>query len=504
MADPLLIGIDLGTTNGKVACYDARGERLAEAARGYPTHYPRPGLVEQNPADWRAALESALAEVAGALGERAADVVGISLSNFGPGLVAVDAAGDPLAPCPTWQDERAQPQGRRLIDAVGTDWIGLGSPLTGFPARLMWFVEEQPDLAARADQLLDIKGFLLRWLTARAATDPSSGPGAEGWFGPAFEFAGWPVERLATVVPSTEQAGALRAEIAGRVGLPAGTPIFAGTNDGAAATLGSGVIALGDGVITLGTNGVVRVVIPHRLPPDALLTRHMFSWPYMSGRWIGGGFTFSGAGSLQWLADLFGIPRDRSAYDALLAEASSVPPGSRGVSFLPYLAGRGTPEADPALRGGFVGVGLAHGRPELTRAVLEGVTFALAEIIDAFERLGLDAHHIRVTGGGARSPLWRQIVADVLNRPVSRAGGDSTLGGAVIAAVGSGLYPDLDTATGAMVRTLSHEEPNPATAAAYEDIRAFFTQTRDAMLAAPRPVETANTPEPENEEATPT
>ncbi len=482
MNGPFLIGIDLGTTNGKVSCYDRHGQLQAAATHSYLTHMPGPGWYEQNPSDWLPALEQSLREVHAQLGSRAASVAALAVSSFGPGLVAFDRTGAPLLPCPTWQDERSRPQGERLVAAVGSNWIGLAPPLTGFPAKLLWTLEEHPEVATQAVCISDIKGFLLHWLTGQAATDPSSGPGKEQWWAPVFEYIGWPLERLPRVVAPTSQVGGLCDDLARRVGFKAGTPVFAGINDGAAATIGSGAVHVHDSVVTLATNGVSRLVLAHPLDVDTILSRHLFSWPLLDDLWVCGGMTYSGASSLQWLADLVGIPRDVAAYDALLAEAAQAPAGSRGAYFIPYLAGRGTPQADPTLRGGFVNLAMEHSRPDLTRAVLEGVAFAVREIYDEFTRLGLQVGAIRVTGGGMRSGLWRQIVSDVLNRPVLLANGDATLGDAMVAAVGLGLYGDISTAAAAMVRPLAHEEPDPRSVAAYEAILASYTKIRDAMV----------------------
>ena len=486
MAEPLLIGIDLGTTNGKVACYDRGGHLMAEAVHTYPTRFPHYGWYEQAPNDWRVALECGLKEVSVSLGDRAGDVVGLAVSNFGPGLVMIDQAGDPLYPCPTWQDERCRSQGKLLVEKLGTNWIGLGPPLLGFPAKLLWAKEEIPELVARADQITDIKGFLMNWLTGRAVTDPSSGPGARSWWDPVFEFIGWPVERLPYIFMATESAGGLQAGLANRVGLKPGLPVFVGVNDGAAATLGSGAVNLLDSGITLATNGACRIVGANRLDPKIILARHLFSWPFVGESWICGGFTCSGAGSLQWLADQFSLPRDQDAYDALLEKASAVPPGSRGLLFLPYLAGRGTPEADPNLRGGFVNVGLEHGHGELVRSVVEGISYAVREIYEEFTRLNFEVGEIRITGGGARSRLWRQILADVLERPLLRAGRDSTLGNAMIAAIGLGFYSDFPSAASAMVRRLDYEKPEESDVLIYRRLYQVFAQTRDILLRTPR------------------
>lgn len=482
MGEPLLIGIDLGTTNGKIACYDLLGNLQASAAHSYQTHYPRPGWVEQYPEDWIAAIIKGMREVVEELGSRVADVSGLALSSFGPGLVIIDDDGNPLAPCPTWQDSRCIPHGERLLEEVGNGWIGLGAPLTAFPAKLLWAIEEMPELVARASILTPIKGFLLHWLTGQAAEDPSSGPGALNWWAPAIEFAGWDIERLPRVLSPTESPGVLRESLAKKIGLKSGIPVFTSLNDGASATLGSGAINLGDSVTTIATNGAARLLMSERLDLDVALKHSYFTWPFVDGLWICGGFTYSGASSLQWLADQFGVPRASASYDELLAEAEKVPIGSRGVLFMPYLGGRGTPDPNPELRGGFLRVRLEHGRAELTRSVLEGIAYALREIYDGFSRLGFDVESVRLTGGGARSELWRQIIVDVLNLPAIQAGGDSTLGNAIVAAVGLGYHPTFQTACKAMVIPLAHEKPDPDHVAAYQRLFTSFTNTRDELV----------------------
>jgi sugar (pentulose or hexulose) kinase len=279
-------------------------------------------------------------------------------------------------------------------------------------------------------------------------------------------------------------AGNLRPDLARRVGLQPGLPVFGGVNDGAAATIGCGAVSLRDSVITLATNGACRLIIPKKMDPQILLNRSMFSWPLVEGRWICGGFTRSGAGSLQWLADQFGLPRESSAYDALLSEAEEIPPGSHGVLFLPYLSGRGTPLADSALRGGSLNLSLEHGRRELARAVLEGLAYAMREIYAEFKRLGLEIGILRITGGGSRSRLWRQILADVLDRPVIRTGGDATLGDAMAAAVGLGLYTDFGSAAARMVA--AGERLDPRQVEVYDRLFDAFVQTRDRAAAMPR------------------
>jgi xylulokinase len=485
MGKTLLIGMDLGTTNGKVTCYDMEGRVQAEAVHFHPSRMPQPGWYEQEPREWLEVLGQGLREVATQLGPRAGEIAGIAVSNFGPGLVLLDESGEPLAPSPTWQDERCRAQGQKLLDEAGSDWVGLGPPLTGFPAKLLWAVENRPDLMAQAQFATDIKGYLINWLTGQPSTDPSSGPGSNSWWRPVFDYIRWPFDKLPRVVASTNSAGGLLPQVARQVGLEPDIPVFAGVNDGAAATTGSGAVCEGDSVTTLATNGACRLVLSKRLAPETILRRHLFSWPFVGGNWIGGGFTCSGAGSLQWLADLFGIPRDPAEYDRLLVDAAEVAPGSRGIVFVPYLAGRGSPDANPDLRGGFINVGLEHGRPEFARAVLEGIAFAISEVYAEFDRLGYEIGPIRLTGGGARSGLWRQIIANTLNRPVTRAGGDSTLGDAMVAAVGLGLFSDFGAATRSMVHEMAHAEPDEHEVELYQEIFSRYVQTRECLLSRP-------------------
>ncbi|NLN70571.1 MAG: hypothetical protein GX142_07300 [Chloroflexi bacterium] len=485
-SNPLFLGIDLGTTNGKVACFDRWGNLQASSSRPTTTFFPNPGWYEQRPEQWLILLEEALSEIVSILGLKSQDIEAISIANFGPGMIMIQG-NSVLAPCPTWQDERCWAQGERLIEEVGPGWIGLGVPQTGFPAKILWANENAPELILKADKILDIKAYLLNWLTGVMATDPSSGPGAKNWHTPVFDYVDCPIERLPVVKQTTDLVGVIKPEIAERVGLPKGISVFAGLNDGAAATLGSGVCKYGQTIITLATNGVVRIVIPGPLDGDLLIKKGLFNWPFIDDMWICGGATLSGAGSLQWIADLLGIPNEVEAYNELLDNASQIPIGSRGVVFIPYLAGRGTPASDPKVRGGFLNLGLEHGRYELVRAVLEGLTFAILEIFNEIQALNFVVKTINLTGGGARSMLWQQMISDVLESQLLYAGGDATLGCAIVAAVGSGVYTSFQEAVDNMVHPFSQVVPDSQRSRSYKQVFHYFQHTRDAVLDAPYP-----------------
>lgn len=480
----LLIGLDLGTTNAKAAAYTLDGEMVAHASVGYPTHYPQPGRPEQRPADWTAALSRALRELTASLGERKRQLAGIGLSAHGPALVLVDADGNLLTDtCATWQDEHFIPQGQRLLDVVGPGWLGLGMPLSGFPARLLWMVEEQPDFTARARYALGIKDYLVGWLTGNFATEPSSGPGRDDWWPPVFDAAGWPLERLAPVLSSTAVAGSLRDDLAKALDLPPGIPVVMGLNDGASATLASTLTQPGDAMVTIATNGVVRLVLPEPVAPDDRLDYGLFCWPYVDDLWIAGGFAKCGASALDWFARLLtDQPQD---FDRLFAEAGDAPPGSRGVTFMPYLIGRGTPYPDPAAQGSFLGLTLAHRRGDLVRAVLEGVAFALRDIFEHFTTMDAAVARMHISGGGARSPVWRQIIADVLGHDLHYYAGDSALGAAIVGSVGLGLHRNFPSAVGAMTHVL--EETVPVNTGIYDDLYREFQRVRDRIYMSGEP-----------------
>ena len=324
---PLILGIDLGTTNGKVACYDSNGKLLSKVEQKVTTYYPLPGVYEQYPDEWITILEKLINLTVRNLGSNVKRIQGISLSSWGPGIVII-GGGKPLTPTPTWQDKRCWDQGQELIENIGLDWIGFGTPQTGFYARLYWNLYNRHDLKSEIDYFFDIKGFLLFWLTGKAITDPSSGPSEFEWNKEVLNYIGCPIEKLPFVKDSTENVGFLKDELASKLGLPLKIPIFTGLNDGASATLGSGVIDVGDSIISLGTNGVVRSVIQKRLDPKLLYEHSLFSWPYINKLWICGGQTLSGAESINWFNRIIGNNGDLTSIDKLVENAIQSPIGS--------------------------------------------------------------------------------------------------------------------------------------------------------------------------------
>lgn len=479
---PILLSLDLGTTNCKTVAYDKSGGVLATHQQSYRTRSPRPGWYEQRPSEWIRAAASTLRSVSDSLGARVGRAAGLALSVWGPSLVFLSEDGTPISLwAPTWQDSRSAPHGERLLREVGTDWIGGGIPTTGFPAKLAWALAETPAVARRAAYAAGVKEVIVAWLTGVIATEPSSGPFGSAWPKAVFEHIGWPVERLPHLLRSTDVAGGLRPERAVELGLPAGLPVVMGLNDGGCATLGSGAVAPGDAVISLGTNGVLRVLVRARPASEDCLNHGLFRYPLSEGLWCTGGFVLAGGEALDWLTSVVGSRRGRARHQRLLDEAERVGPGSDGLLFLPYLVGRGSPHPVPEARGAFVGLDLRHRRGHLVRAVLEGVGFGLRDIAVTLTELGWTPRRIAVTGGGAQSELWRRCLAGVLGREVEYAEGSSSLGAAVLLAVAIGLYSDLEEAARRMVPPSMVTGPEPDAIAMYTDRYAVFRRAADLL-----------------------
>jgi len=482
MDNALFVGLDVGTTHVKAAAFRPDGEQLALAVRGYPTHYPHPGWAEQSPADWQRAVRDCLGDLLDGLGREADRIGAIGLSAHAPSLIPVDAQGRSLLErVPIWQDERSVPQAQSLLDEIGVEWVGLGMPFASFAAKLRWLTETHPAIAADAAYALGVKSYLALWLTGQLATDPSSEPGSTAAWDPVCRACGWSLDRLPPVLPADVILGPMRDGLHQEFGLRRPVPVALGLNDGGSAALASGAILPGRGLLALSTNGVVYLVADDPVPAGDRLERAIFCWPYLDGRWIIGGQTKAGAASLEWLARIMAAGFvGGEDLERLLAEAAGSPLGSRGVRFFPYLMGQGTPRDNPLARGAFSGLTLSTGRADLTRAVLEGVAFALREALEELEQHVPGIDRLNLSGGGARSALWRQITSDVLARPLGHLQADSFLGAAMLAAVAVGAHSDTGAAARAMARTSDARLPDPDAVESYAALYSQFIQQREA------------------------
>jgi xylulokinase len=456
----VLVGLDVGTTSVKALAISPDGDVLARAEEEYSLSTPAPGWVEQDPDDWWRASEAALA----AVGAESAD--GIGLSGQMHGLVAVDEAKRVVRPAILWNDQRTAAECVEIEERIGLDrLIALtgNRALTGFTApKLLWLRKHEPEAYGRIRHVLLPKDYVRLRLTGEHAIDVADASGTllfdvarRRWSEEVLDALEIPSDWLPRTLESPEISGQTRD----------GTPVAAGAGDQAAGALGVGIDRPGPISVVLGTSGVVFAALPaFHADPEARVHAFCHAVP---GGWHAMGVMLSAAGSLRWLMDAFA---PATPYDELVAEADQVGPGADGVLFLPYLSGERTPHADPNARAAFVGLALAHRRGALARAVLEGVAYGLRDSLELLRELGVRPELGRASGGGARSPLWIEIVASVLGLPLELTAVEEggAYGAALLGGVAAGVFADIHEAVATCVRARERLEPNDAWRDAYE------------------------------------
>jgi xylulokinase len=457
----LLVGLDVGTTGVKALAITPDGEVVASAEKGYPLSTPQPGWSEQDPDDWVRASETALAplRVEGAR---------IGFSGQMHGLVCLDEHDNVLRPAILWNDQRTAAECAEIEERVGLErLISLtgNRALPGFTApKLLWLRRHEPDVYARIRRIVLPKDYVRLRLTGEWAIDVADASGTllfdvarRRWSDDVLAALEIPGDWLPPVHESTEIAGA---------------------GDQQAAALGVGVVEPGTVSVVLGTSGVVLAALPaYAHDPEARVHAFCHALP---DTWEVMGVMLNAAGSLRWLHDAV-VPE--ASFDELTADAERWEPDTGGLTFLPYLQGERTPHADPDARGAFVGLSLRHDRSALVRAVLEGVAYGLRDSLELLRELGVEPEKGRVSGGGARSRLWLEIVASVLDLPLELASGEqgSAFGAALLAGVADGVFADAQTAVAATVRTRGVVEPTPAWASAYDEGYARFRALYPAL-----------------------
>ncbi len=498
-----LLGIDVGTTGVKAALFAAAdGRVLASAFVDYPLMHPHIGWAEQNPADWwQATLSTIRTCLEGGASQaiRPADVRGIGLSGQMHGVVLLDEHMQVLRPCIIWADQRSEAQCREISERVGAARLIelVSNPaLPGFSApKVLWVREHEPEIFARACTLLLPKDYIRWCLTGNVALEISDAAGTcmldvrQGeWSRPLLAALELAPALLPPVVAADAVCGTITAEVARLTGLLPGTPVAGGGADNACGAVGNGVVRRGLALVSIGTSGVV---LAHAEAPQVdnsgpVPRVHTFNHA-VPRAWYLMGVTQAAGLSLRWLRDNIGLPEralerwtGRDAYELLVQEASSVAAGSDGLLFLPYLQGERTPHLDTYARGGWIGLTASHDRRHLVRAVLEGVAFSLQDCAAIIREQGLAVEQVRVTGGGAKSPLWRQIIADVLDVELvtTSATEGPAFGAALLAGVAAGIYPSVQQACEVSVKLQQRTEPQAeavrAYAQAYETYRALY------------------------------
>jgi xylulokinase len=478
------LGIDIGTSGTKSLIIDAMGNPIAEATAGYPLATPKPLWTEQDPNDWWQATKSTVQAVMKKSKLKPRDVRAIGLSGQMHGSVFLDAKGKVIRPALLWNDQRTIAECEEITRRAGGRAALIrmvaNPALTGFTApKLLWLRNNEPKHYAALKHLLLPKDEIRRRLTGELATDVSDASGMllldvckRQWSKELLGKLEIDPSILAKVYESEQVTGTLRSDVAAELGLTTECKVVAGAGDCAAGAVGNGIVKRGVLTVSLGTSGVVFC---HSETPqyDATGRLHTFCHA-VHGKWHMMGVTLSAAGSLQWFAtqlcqELF-RKKGIDPYDLLNAEAAAVSPGSEGLFFLPYLAGERTPHADPHARGCFIGLTNKHGRGHLARSVMEGVAFSVRESLAIIGELGVPVKEIRLSGGGAKSALWKQILADVFGNSVCTINAEQgpAFGVALLAAVGDGAYKNIEDACKATISVVEKVAPLKPAQKAYQ------------------------------------
>ena len=504
-----LLGIDVGTGGTRAIVIDEAGRILGSATDEHvPFASPKTGWAEQDPQDWwRAscgAVRGALAK-AGISGDA---ITAIGFSGQMHGSVLLDDRGEVVRPALIWCDQRTDAQCRHITETVGAErLIQLTSnpALTGFTLpKLLWVRDHEPQVWGRVKAVLLPKDYVRFRLTGDRATDVADASGTllfdvggRRWSKEMLETFELPAAILPRAYESPEVTGSVSDAGAKATGLKAGTPVVAGGGDQSAGAVGMGIVRPGAVSATIGTSGVVFAATDRpALDPKGRVHTFCHAVP---GRWHIMGVTQGAGLSLRWFRDQFGsafagpaqgrLPAGALAeagdpYDRLTDEAAKVPAGSDGVLWAPYLMGERTPHLDPHARAALVGLAASHTRAHVVRAILEGVTFSLKDSFSIFEEMSVPVGNVRLGGGGARSPLWRQIQADIYGYPVEivEAEEGAAYGAALLAGVGGTVWRTVEDACDAVVRVATTVRPNASDhallARQYESFRGIYPATK--------------------------
>jgi xylulokinase len=498
------LGIDVGTGGTRALVIDAQGNVVASASAEHQ-HFasPKPGWAEQDPRDWWQACGAAVRKALETSAIRADDIACVGFSGQMHGAVLLDGADEVVRPALIWCDQRSEAQSLELEKLFGRDALirlTCNPPLTNFTlTKFLWVRENEPQAWARVAHVMLPKDYVRFRLTGERAIDMADASGTllldvanRRWSKEVLAKTGIKESLLPALFESPEVCGKVSAAGAEATGLRAGTPVVAGAGDQAAGAVGMGIARVGAVSATIGTSGVV-FASTDRPAMDPAGRLHTFCHA-IPGRWHVMGVTQAAGLSLRWYRDNFGgaspgvQKKDgRDPYDVFAEEAAAAPAGSEGALWAPYLMGERTPHLDPNARAALVGLTASHTRAHVIRAILEGVAFSLKDSFTIFEEMKIPVTSIRLGGGGARSPLWRQIQADVYGREVEIVAAEegAAYGAAILAGTGAGAWTSVEQACDALVRVAKRIAPNLKDSAtmrtAYGSFRKIYQALRQLM-----------------------
>jgi xylulokinase len=500
-----LLGIDIGTSGTKTLLIDEQGRALASAMAEYPLSTPRPGWAEQQPEDWWRATVATIREVLAKSGRSGRDIGGIGLSGQMHGSVFLGRDNRVLRPALLWCDQRTAAQCAWITERVGAERVvelTANPVLTGFTApKVIWVRQNEPEVYRQITKVLLPKDYVRFQLTGEYHTEVSDASGTSffhvrerRWADELLDRIEVPREWMPEVHESPVASARVSAAAAEATGLAPGTPIVGGGGDQAAGAVGNGIVEAGIVSSTVGTSGVV-FAFAERPTVDPGLRVHTFCHA-VPGTWHVMGVMLSAGGSLRWYRDALAHPEAAYArilgvdpYETITQAAAAAPAGCEGLIFLPYLTGERTPYPDPNARGVFFGLTLRHDKRHMARSVLEGVAYGLRDSFEILDAMGVPIQQVRASGGGARSPLWRQIQADVTGREHVTINVDEgpAFGVALLAGVGTGVWSSVAEACRATIRVVDRAAPNAETRATYDRFypiyRALYAALKEPFAA---------------------
>jgi len=487
MGRDVVMGIDIGTTGCKTILVDNGGEVVARELEEYPFYSPRHGWAEQNPHDWWSAVEKTINKITQSHKEHIKRLKGIGLSGQMHGLVALDIKGEVIRPAILWNDQRTITQCNAVYDMVG-GIAGLlrytnNRMLPGYTGgKVLWIRDNEPGCYERIHKILNPKDYIRFRLTGEYATEVSDASGtglldvkSRSWSKPLLDILKIPRNWVPACHESTEVSGAVSPHFSQLLGLPKSLPVVGGGGDSVIQTLGTGVIKSDVLMTTIGTAGIVSTALDeYRDNPDGML---QIFCNVMPSEWHAMGVTLAAGGSMRWAREAlahseYEIARlsGEDVYAVIGREAEQSPPGANGLIFLPYLQGERCPHIDSDARGAFIGLSHNTDKCDLFRSVMEGVIFSFRDVADIFSHLGMSFQYIATSGGGAQSPLWRQIHADIFRKKVITVNGSregAAYGAAIVAGVGLGVWEDFNAASKVLAIETTNE-PEETHFALYE------------------------------------
>ena len=466
-----LMGVDVGTTSTRAILINDKGRLISEGVSPYPMYTPKPAWAEQHPADWIKGAAKAVRSALKKANAKKTDVAAVGLTGQMHSSVFLDRKGEVIRPAILWCDGRTASECDEITRRVGKKRLldkARNIALPGFTApKILWLANNEPAAYGRLDKVLVAKDYVRYVMTGATATEVSDASGmllldvpARRWSKEILDALDIPESMLPEVFESPEITGEVSADGARIFGLAKGTPVVGGGGDQAAGAVGNGIVKQGDATVSLGTSGVVFA--PSRAAPTATGgTVHAFCHA-VPGMWHTMGVMLAAGGSMQWFRNALRSAKNKTlSYRDINALASKSPPGGDGMLFLPYLSGERTPYNDPLARGAFVGMTLSHDMTHMARAVMEGVAFGINDCANLMKDAGTTIKNIFISGGGATSKLWCEIIAGVLERPVNRLKVDQgpAMGAALLAGVGAGYYKNVKIATARTLKIRDRVKP---------------------------------------------